>query len=62
LYSISKEKRKYKQYAHIIYNKGIKSNHTIMVYEITDRIPKLDQPISKEIITNKSHFSSLLDG
>lgn len=62
LYSITQEKVEYKRYAHIIYNKGAAKNHTVMIYEITDRIPKLDQPISKEIITNKSHFSSLLDG
>lgn len=62
LYSISKEKVEYKQYAHIIYNKGVQSNHTVMVYEITDRIPKLGEPLSKETITNKSHFTKLLNG
>jgi hypothetical protein len=63
LYSISKETVEYKQYAHIIYNKGVRqTSNTIMVYEIIDRIPKLNQTASKETIKNKSHFGSLLNG
>jgi hypothetical protein len=38
LYNVTMEKTEYKQYAHIIYNKGrVKKEHNVMVFEIIDR-------------------------